>query len=166
MTSTVSAGVNPRQELKRRLRFLTDVELPLLGANWGEAGSGMAALRFNSERELRDITELLDLFSRPVLEQSPSEPVSLNDCVTVLDYDRPVAEEMIVHDARLIVQAPGCVSAGSELGSAILGRRTGDLIRVGAGSGVRTYQLVRVRRPCAQSHPDSDTGSASRMQAC
>jgi len=144
---TLPVGADPRDELKCRLRFLQDVEIPLLQAEWGESGHlGMAALRAYSERELRDIATLLTELTPPFLELDPDEVVRFNDCVTLHDQAEPAAEEMIVHDASLIIRAPGFISADSVLGVAVLGRQVGDLVRVDTRSGARTYVLRRIRR--------------------
>jgi transcription elongation GreA/GreB family factor len=144
---TLTVGADPRNELKCRLRFLQDVEIPLLQAEWGEPGHlGMAALRAYSERELQDISRLLTGLTPPFLELGSDEVVRLNDCVTLQDQAEPAAEEMIVHDARLIIRAPGYISADSVLGAAVLGRQIGDLVRVDTRSGTRTYVLRRIRR--------------------
>lgn len=144
---TLPVGADPRDELKCRLRFLQDVEIPMLQAEWGDSGHlGMAALRAYSERELRDIAKLFAELTGPFLELGSDGVVHINDCVTLQDQAEPAAEEMIVHDAFLIIRAPGYISADSVLGAAVLGRQVGDLVRVDTRSGTRTYALRKIRR--------------------
>jgi transcription elongation GreA/GreB family factor len=59
---------------------------------------------------------------------------------------------MIVHDASLIVRAPGYVSADSALGAAVLGHRLGDLVQVDSRVGSRTYVVQTIRRVSRQSN--------------
>jgi len=147
MIRTLSVGGDPRDELKCRLKFLQDVEMPLLSSEFAEAGYlGSAALRVYSEREIRDATRLLADLSGPLREADPGDPVRLNDCVALRDADEPNAEEFVVHAPGLVVRAPGFLSADSALGAAVLGKRVGDPVIVETPAGSRSYVLQRIRR--------------------
>jgi transcription elongation GreA/GreB family factor len=150
MIRTLAVGSDARQELECRLRFLKDVEMPLLSSEWGEPGYlGSAALRVYSEREIQDVTRLLGELSEPLQAVSPGESVRLNDCVELIDQTTHSAEEFVVHAPELIVRAAGYISADSALGAAVLGRQIGDLVRVKTPGGVRSYLLRGIRRSCS-----------------
>lgn len=147
MIRTLAVGGNPRDELRGRLRFLEDVEMPLRDAERGEAGHlGSAAFKVYSEREVRDATRLLNELSGPLREAGPGDPVRLNDCVALRDADEANAEEFVVHAPGLVVRAPGFLSADSALGAAVLGKRVGDPVIVETPAGLRSYLLQRIRR--------------------
>lgn len=144
---TLTVGGNPHDELKCRLKFLQDVEVPVLRSGWAEPGQlGTAALRVFSEREVRDINRLLSQMDGPLADVAPSEPVRLNDCVTVRDEVDGTVEEFVVHDEGLVVRAAGFISADTALGKAVLGKRTGDAFAVVTPAGSRPYHVSSIRR--------------------
>ena len=147
MIRTLTVGGNPREELMCRLRFLQDVEVPVLRSGWAEPGQlGTAALRVFSEREIRDINRLLSQMDGPMADVGPSEPVRVNDCVTVRDEVDGTVEEFVVHDEGLVVRAAGFISADTPLGRAVLGKRTGQDFAVVTAAGSRPYRVSSVRR--------------------
>jgi transcription elongation GreA/GreB family factor len=147
MIRTLAVGADPREELKSRQRFLREVEIPLLQAKRAESGQvGTAVLQVYSEREVKDIGTLLSVLNHPFEKLDSDDVVRLNDCVTLQDSEEAAEEEMVVHDARLVIRAPGFISADSNLGAAVLGRRVGDLVQVITRSGTQNYQLRGVRR--------------------
>jgi transcription elongation GreA/GreB family factor len=147
MIRTLTVGGDPREELRCRLRFLQDVEMPLLSSEWGEAGHlGSDALRIFSQREIRDASRLLAELSEPLRDLGPDEVVRLNDCVALGDPGEQTAEEFVVHAPGMVVRAPGFLSADSPLGAAVLGKRLGDLVTLTTQAGSRSYLLQGIRR--------------------
>ena len=150
MIKTLTVGDDPRLELKSRLRFLQDVEMPQLSSAESDAGHlGSKALRIFSQREIRDASKLLAELSEPLRDPGPGEVVRLNDCVVLVDAELQTAEEFVVHAPGLVVRAPGFLSADSPLGAAVLGKRTGDLVTLTTQSASRSYLLQGIRRSAA-----------------
>lgn len=146
MIRTLSVGCDPRVELKNRLTYLRDVELPRLRSEKGELGHlGTAALRDYARREVQDAARLLaDL--QGTLELVPEAKVRLNDCVVLQEESEGAPEEFTVHAPGLIVRAPGYISADTALGAAVLRKQAGDTVRVKTPRGSRTFVVQGVRR--------------------
>ncbi|MDQ4144392.1 MAG: GreA/GreB family elongation factor [Actinomycetota bacterium] len=147
MIKTLAVGSDPREELKRRVRFLREVEIPMLQAVQGEPDHlGTIALRDYSQREIQDATRLLSRLSSPLRDVPSSESVQLNDAVALRGKADGTTEEFVVHAPELVIRAPGYVSADTALGAAVLGRRVGDRVRVTTPDGFRTYVVEGIRR--------------------
>ncbi|HEX2180327.1 MAG TPA: GreA/GreB family elongation factor [Actinomycetota bacterium] len=147
MIRTLTVGSDPREELRCRLRFLQDVEVPLLSSEWGESGHlGSSALKVFSQREIRDASRLLADLSEPLKEVGPEETVRLNDCVALREPGEQNAEEFVVHAPGLVVRAPGFLSADSPLGAAVLGKKAGEPVTFKTPAGSRSYLLQGIRR--------------------
>jgi transcription elongation GreA/GreB family factor len=143
---TLSVGSDPRVELKNRLAHLQDVELPRLRSEKGELGHmGTAALRDYARREVQDAARLLAELEGS-LQLVPDARVQLNDSVVLHEESEGEAEEFIVHAPGLIVKAPGFISAETALGSAVLGKQAGDVVRVETPRSRRTFVVQAVRR--------------------
>jgi transcription elongation GreA/GreB family factor len=147
MIRTLTVGSDPREELRCRLKFLQDVEMPMLSSDWGETGQlGSSALRVFSKREMKDASKLLAELSEPLRDVSPGESVRLNDCVVLRDPGDRTVEEFIVHAPGLVVRAPGFLSGDSPLGAAVLGKKVGELVTFTTPAGSRSYLLQGIRR--------------------
>lgn len=146
MIRTLSVGCDPREELKNRLTHLQDVELPRLRSEKGELGHlGTAALRDYARREVQDAARLLTEMEGS-LQLVPGGKVQLNDCVALLEESESSPEEFTIHAAGLMVRTPGYIAADTALGAAVLGKGTGDVVRMQTPRGVRTFVVQGVRR--------------------
>lgn len=148
MIRTLAVGFDPRVELKSRLSYLQDVELPKLRSEKADLGHlGTAALWDYARREVQDAVRLLAELEGP-LELVPDGKVRLNDCVVLQEEAEGEAEEFIVHAPGLIVKAPGYISAETALGAAVLGKQSGDAVEVKTPRGTRSFVVQGVRRVC------------------
>ncbi|HEX2052281.1 MAG TPA: hypothetical protein VHJ78_00960 [Actinomycetota bacterium] len=146
MIKTLAVGGDPREELRRRVRFLRDVEIPMLQGVGESQHLGTIALRDYSERELQDASRLLTKLSSPLRAVAALERVQVNDCVALRSEVDDVAEEFVVHAPGLVIRAAGYVAADTALGAAVLGCRIGDRVGVKTPGGVRSYLVEGIRR--------------------
>jgi transcription elongation factor GreA len=83
----------------------------------------------------------------------PRRIVVLGSRVRVRDTDGEHEYTMV---ARAMAGAPpGCVSTGSPVGRALLGRRLGDQVQVTTPGGVRLLTVADVAAPAPSSAADS-----------
>ena len=94
----------------------------------------------------QDAARLLAELRRRSLQLVPDARVQLNDSVVLHEESEGEAEEFIVHAPGLIVKAPGFISAETALGSAVLGKQAGDVVRVETPRSRRTFVVQAVRR--------------------
>ncbi len=90
------------------------MEIPRLQKDQQDGDDAGAAALTYARREVEDIVRLLDQLA--ATNHRSHGHVRPNACVTVYDQEADVTEEMIVHDARLTVRAPGFTSVDSPLG--------------------------------------------------
>lgn len=129
----------------------------MLRAVWGEPEHlGTAALRDYSERDIRDAGRLLRQLAGPLGELGAGDCVQLNDCVALRDAVDGTVEEFVVHAPGLVIRAPGYISADTALGTAVIGRRCGDVIRVETADGPEpTWSTGFDGRGSRRTLPDS-----------
>lgn len=144
MIETSVVGFDGHAQLVSRLEFLLEMEIPRLQEVQENSDHASTAALTNARREAEDIRKLIDQLV--TTDNGLHDVVRPNDCVTVYDEEAGVTEEMILHDAGLIIRAPGFISVDSPLGRAVIGRRAGEPVAVQAPGGPRRYVIRGIGR--------------------
>lgn len=138
---------NARRSLEGRLRKLEKEWVPLLKRELAESGDPLiwAALRATT-REVGVVRHALATATS--LEEEPHDPtvIELGDTVTVRRSGSAQRERFTLVgelEARL---DESWISIRSPLGSALLGRRTGESVDAKTPGGVVTYEVLAITR--------------------
>ena len=138
---------NARRSLEERLRELVEERVPLLKRELAESADPLieASLRATT-REVTVVRRALGAATS--LEEEPHDPtvIELGDTVTVLRSGSAQRDRFTLVgelEARL---DESWVSVRSPLGSALLGRRTGESVDAKTPGGVVTYEVLAITR--------------------
>jgi transcription elongation factor GreA len=138
---------NARRSLEERLRELVEERVPLLKRELAESADPLieASLRATT-REVTVVRRALAAATS--LEEEPHDPtvIELGDTVTVLRSGSAQRDRFTLVgelEARL---DESWVSVRSPLGSALLGRRTGESVDAKTPGGVVTYEVLAITR--------------------
>jgi len=136
-----------RRSLEQRLRVLEEERIPRLEADLAETADPVTEASLRAARdEASRVREALAA-ARP-LEELPDDPtlVELGDTVTIRAEGRRERERYTLVgelEARL---DESWISIASPLGSALLGRRAGEVVAVRTPGGEVRYEILGVRR--------------------
>ncbi len=146
MIGTLPATANPRAELRERLQYLLNVEIPRLEAE-AERDSDLAFVALGrAQQEVHDNVRLEAELDAGPLVRTKDDIVRLNDCVTIRARRSRKNETLIIHEPELQIRAQGFISVRSPLGAALMGRRVGDSVEVRAPDRSLTFRIEEVRR--------------------
>lgn len=136
-----------RRSLEARLRWLEEERIPQLRRELAESGDPLiqAALR-DTTREVTVVRRALATATS--LEDEPHDPavIELGDTVSVRRSGSAQNERFTLVgelEARL---DESWISERSPLGSALLGRRTGESVDAETPDGVVTYEVLAITR--------------------
>jgi transcription elongation factor GreA len=132
--------------LRARRDLLADVSRPTSKrAESGMPGDSLAASEEVS-RLNREITALEErLASVTIVRPHPSDGrLEVGERARVRDLDTGESMEYRIVGAGEADPGNGCISYGSPVGSALLGRRVGDVIEVHAPRGVQRLQVLEI----------------------
>jgi transcription elongation factor GreA len=136
-----------RRSLRQRLRVLEEDRIPRLEADLAASGDPVTEMALRAARdEASRVREALAA-ARP-LEELPDDPtlVELGDTVTIrAEGSRERERYTLVGELEARLD-DSWISITSPMGSALLGRRAGEVVVVRTPAGEIRYEILGVRR--------------------
>ncbi len=138
-----------RRVLEVRLSELSARIDSVEGQRGDDESTETTALLGELTRERDDIVDALR--DARLIDDDPfdSDAIEVGDVVTIRDADGEVERYVLVDGKAGSRARSDWVSVGSPLGAAILGRNTGDRVRVESPRGVTTYEVLGFERDSA-----------------
>lgn len=145
MATTRMTG-SMRRALETRLSELTARIDSLERQREGDESAETEALLGELLRERDDIVDALR--DARLIDDDPfdSDAIEVGDVVTIRDADGEIDRYVLVDGKAGSRARSDWVSVGSPLGTALLGRSTGDRVRVESPRGVTTYEVLGFAR--------------------
>ncbi|MDQ4024355.1 MAG: GreA/GreB family elongation factor [Actinomycetota bacterium] len=157
--STTRLTRSMRRSLEVRLTDL-DTRIDVLnGQRENDESPDTAALRMELTRERTDVIDALR--DATLIDDEPfdAHAIEIGDLVTIEGEDGEI-ERYVLADGRAGSRARSdWVSVSSPLGAAILGRSTGDEVRVQSPRGATTYRILGFARASDDAATASDPGA-------